>query len=754
MTRPRLGSRLFLGLLFTGCGGGSAPQEPAQPEPVGTIARGARTVVLVLFDSARTDHLAPYGYALDTTPNLTRFAAESVVFEDALAAVTGTNAGLASLFTGLHAQTHGVGSLRDLGQHALAARHVTLAERFREGGFRTIGLVSLPQLSSRLFGLMQGFDTIVQPGLNEDEARTAFQSFFSVKQDLALALASDEPVFAFLHFADARSHDAAPGAVGGQFLAPNLAPFAEQSDLLRGAVARATEDPEAGVVELGRLLGRGRGSPEWEAYRAALYDGQLAFVDEYLGLLFELLREHGRYDDAIIAVLATQGGMITPPKATTGPAFPPWLVRLPFIVRLPGGVPAARVPALVQPIDLAPTFAELFGWDAADEFEGQSLLPLLESGTPVRSIALCEDAGMERRVTFDERFHVEQNSISETSVYARETGWLQRESDLSPEDVARVTRLREALTRFARPEEWTVSYGKAGGTANDAIAPLEVKWRFARGLSLGSRVDGGDSVDSSTSGASTPAGHASLMGLGSTVTIRGSRRDLPVKVTLANERRGVEAHIFVGGTALVDSLMPYLPSDTHAPWPDDGEGGDAPWGADIEHHGSSWWNVRVGGGDGGGVGPGREVTVLLTLFPPGKIDERLEIMAGAEIEVQAIPGRVDAVIARGVSPFLIQIKKTPRREIGIAVHLDGKRVDARAIRYRGRPYSPIGECTLYLPDWMAGVTDALDLPAPEMRALPPGAIQLLRRGTGVPPADRAPLDEEWLRFVRFLQGSE
>jgi len=298
MTHPRLGSRLLIASLFAGCGDGSAPQGRPQSGPVGTIARGAQTVVLVLFDSARTDHLAPYGYALDTTPNLTRFAAESVVFEDAVAAVTGTNAGLASVFTGLHAQTHGVGSLRDLGQHALAARHVTLAERFQEAGFRTFGLVSLPQLSSQFFGLLQGFDTIVQPGPNEDEARTAFQSFFAAKQDLALALASDEPVFAFLHFADARSRDAAPGAVGGRFLASNLAPFAEKNDLLQDAVARAAEDPAAGVVELGRLLGRGRGSPEWEAYRAALYDGQLAYVDEHLGLLFELLREHGRYDDA------------------------------------------------------------------------------------------------------------------------------------------------------------------------------------------------------------------------------------------------------------------------------------------------------------------------------------------------------------------------------------------------------------------------------------------------------------------------
>jgi arylsulfatase A-like enzyme len=47
-------------------------------------------LVLVSFDSLRPDHLGAYGSARDTSPNLDRFAARSVVFEHAYSTSTWT----------------------------------------------------------------------------------------------------------------------------------------------------------------------------------------------------------------------------------------------------------------------------------------------------------------------------------------------------------------------------------------------------------------------------------------------------------------------------------------------------------------------------------------------------------------------------------------------------------------------------------------------------------------------------------------
>ena len=116
-------------------------------------------------DGLRPDHLACYGAELDAMPSLTALAAESVVFEDHLAVCTGLNAGLASLCTGLHAREHGVGSLRDRGQQALAPSRTTLAERLRDTGWRTVAVLSSPQLAPALSGLGQGFEHVLTPGL-------------------------------------------------------------------------------------------------------------------------------------------------------------------------------------------------------------------------------------------------------------------------------------------------------------------------------------------------------------------------------------------------------------------------------------------------------------------------------------------------------------------------------------------------------------------------------------------------------------
>jgi arylsulfatase A-like enzyme len=57
--------------------------------------------------------------------------------------------------------------------------------------------------------------------------------------------------------------------------------------------------------------------------------------------------------------------------------------RSPLLIRWPGTVrPGTRISALVQNIDLAPTFLKAAGVDIPKEFHGASLLPVLGGKTP------------------------------------------------------------------------------------------------------------------------------------------------------------------------------------------------------------------------------------------------------------------------------------------------------------------------------------------------------------------------------------
>ncbi|HOO78724.1 MAG TPA: sulfatase-like hydrolase/transferase, partial [bacterium] len=65
-------------------------------------------VVLVSVDTLRADHLGCYGYERPTSPALDRFAAESVLFADAVAPAPTTAPSHMSIFTSLYPPVHGV----------------------------------------------------------------------------------------------------------------------------------------------------------------------------------------------------------------------------------------------------------------------------------------------------------------------------------------------------------------------------------------------------------------------------------------------------------------------------------------------------------------------------------------------------------------------------------------------------------------------------------------------------------------------
>lgn len=64
-------------------------------------------IILISIDSLRADRLGIYGHDRDTSPNLDRLAAESVVFENAFSTTSWTLPSHASMLTGLYPEVHG-----------------------------------------------------------------------------------------------------------------------------------------------------------------------------------------------------------------------------------------------------------------------------------------------------------------------------------------------------------------------------------------------------------------------------------------------------------------------------------------------------------------------------------------------------------------------------------------------------------------------------------------------------------------------
>src|SRR5690606_37505260 len=126
----------------------------------GAVARAALpplperpNVLVYLVDALRRDALGCYGRGGGISPHFDRLAAEGTLFRDAIAHASWTRPAVASLFTGLTPAGHGVHGRDD----ALAEDALTVAERFRDGGWRTASFLANPNVSGRL-GFRQGFE--------------------------------------------------------------------------------------------------------------------------------------------------------------------------------------------------------------------------------------------------------------------------------------------------------------------------------------------------------------------------------------------------------------------------------------------------------------------------------------------------------------------------------------------------------------------------------------------------------------------
>src|SRR5439155_1735828 len=125
------------------------------------------SILVVLVDTLRADHLGCYGAAPSPSPVVDRLAAGGLVFEQAVAQSSWTMPSVATLFTGLHPRSHGVvgasadGALAARDPGCLADTLPTLAEHAEAAGISTVGVSASP-LVSRATNLARGFETFVE----------------------------------------------------------------------------------------------------------------------------------------------------------------------------------------------------------------------------------------------------------------------------------------------------------------------------------------------------------------------------------------------------------------------------------------------------------------------------------------------------------------------------------------------------------------------------------------------------------------
>jgi len=290
-------------------------------------------LLVIVVDTLRADHLGCYGYANISTPHIDDLAKKGVLFKNVISHTPMTLPSHCSIFTGTYPQYHKV---VDNGGYRLSDSAVTLAEIMKDAGYTTAAFVSTMVLDSR-FGLKQGFDTYMdkmeKPKTKRvinfmDEERTADK----VTQDAVKWLSENKhkKFFLWVHYYDPHNIYNPP-------------------------------------------------SPYRELYSHNLYDGEIAFTDEQIGILLSSLKEFNLDKNTLIVFLSDHGEGLGEHDEPGHSIFVyDTTIKVPLIFVYPAVIPAGRViEEQARLVDVMPTILDLLKLKKNKEIQGISLAAVI-----------------------------------------------------------------------------------------------------------------------------------------------------------------------------------------------------------------------------------------------------------------------------------------------------------------------------------------------------------------------------------------
>jgi arylsulfatase A-like enzyme len=325
---------------------------------------GARpNVLLLVVDTLRSDHLGSYGSDLGLTPHLDRFAAASVVFEDAVAQGSNTINSAPSILASVYLSEHGYTNYK----LAISPHHTTMAEILAGQGYETFGVSTNPHVTDR-HGLAQGFETFVDNTTWTDTDAHVVNRIFL---DWLDARTTTRPFFAMLWYVDPHVPYDPPDPYVSAIVPLEL----------RELVTMRTKRP--GFEDL---------SEDERAVSRGLYRGEVRYLDDQLGAFMAELVARGILEDSLMILTADHGesfwerdGVDGRPVVGHGISLFEEEVSVPLLIKLPRSGFVGTIRQRVRSIDILPTVLEAAGIGAvgalAPRMQGQSLMPLARGET-------------------------------------------------------------------------------------------------------------------------------------------------------------------------------------------------------------------------------------------------------------------------------------------------------------------------------------------------------------------------------------
>ncbi|QCJ48265.1 sulfatase [Haloprofundus sp. MHR1] len=412
-------------------------------------------VLLVVCDTLRVDALSRYADDAPPTPNLDRLAAEGTTFENAFAVGSWTPPSHGALFTGRYPSETGFAGAWP----SLSDDETTMAERFRDAGYDTIGIPGPSKMGSPV-GLDRGFDEYYEvyeemakrPSLRylgqlltdefvrRDFARLAtrgndYYTEIKLEKLRRFVAEADAPWFAMANLTTVHAPYWVPKPYMREETPELRRPFFPLLEEFRPSAVRLDRDDVRPERLFAAADGASATSIAMRQYETGEYltDAELSvlrawyracvrYLDARLGDLFDWLDETGRREETHV-VLTSDHGECFGEHGTMyhGYFLHDELLHVPLVVSGPEVPAGERRSDLVSLVDVFDTVCDLSGISAPEATSGRALFARdaddgNESNDDERNAVFAETAVM------DERDREAAAEVSRETLSAFETG--------------------------------------------------------------------------------------------------------------------------------------------------------------------------------------------------------------------------------------------------------------------------------------------------------------------------------------------
>ena len=393
-------------------------------------------VILIVIDAVRAKELGCYGGSDQISPNIDRLAKEGVLFENAYCCVNATDPSLTTIFTGQYPIHHGIlkhgpqiekdeiqsffkNNPKTISTILKSQGYITLAvdwlgrwhrigydyytgivkensnlsgetQEYKESGNLQRYLVSKLQRFPRLFRLAKTFNyKILRKRAKEESPALIFGDADTVtnKAKKLIHENRDKDFFIFVHYWDTHSPYYCPSSYAKRYYNP-------ADDKNTEEIAKEIKNPER------RDVIKNLGTSVNEII--ARYKGAIEFVDGKIGEIVEMLGDLDILDQTLLIVTSDHGESLTEHGIYFDHhgLYDPE-IRVPLILKHPN-IKNKRIEGFVQHIDILPTILDILGLQIKGEFDGKSLLPLINgevSEIRNRDFVFVEEAHTQRKMS-------------------------------------------------------------------------------------------------------------------------------------------------------------------------------------------------------------------------------------------------------------------------------------------------------------------------------------------------------------------